>query len=171
MNSGTLILDQSGGGDALNNSLTINDGGTVIFAGDNQVPEWQTVTLNEGSTLYLGDTEQTFASLVITGDSVIDFGGGGSELNVTYGGISIADGITITIVNWDESAGDVFAGNNPGSPVVNIEYADSEGNVYATGTWGSGQITPGTPVPERSTYGLFFLGAAASLVLLRRPKR
>ncbi|MET0262356.1 MAG: PEP-CTERM sorting domain-containing protein [Rariglobus sp.] len=168
VNSGTLILDQTGGGDAINNSLTVNSGGTVIFAGNNQVPEWQTVTLNAGSTLYLGDTTQTFASLVITGDSVIDFGSGGSQLNVTYGGINIANGITITIVNWDASAGDVFAGANPGAPVVNVQYADSSGNIYATGTWGGGYVKPGSPVPEPATYGLMLLGAGVGLVAFRR---
>ncbi|CAM2831177.1 PEP-CTERM sorting domain-containing protein [Rariglobus hedericola] len=171
VNSGTLVLNQTGGGDAINNSLTVNSGGTVIFAGDNQVPEWQTVTLNTGSTLYLGDTTQTFASLVITGDSVIDFGSSGSQLNVTYGGISIASGITITIVNWDASAGDVFAGSNPGAPVVNVQYADSSGHVYASGTWSGGYVTPGAPVPEPATYGLIMLGAGIGFVVLRRRQR
>jgi hypothetical protein len=170
VNSGTLILDQAGGGDAINNSLTVNAGGTVIFTGDNQVPAWQTVTLNEGSTLYLGDTNQTFANLVITGDSVIDFGSGGSELNITYGGITITENITVTIVNWNAAAGDVFAGANPGSPVVNVQYADNEGHVYATGTWGGGYVTPGTPVPEPAAYGLILLGGGIAFVLWRRRK-
>lgn len=171
VNNGTLILNHTGTGDAINNSLTVNQGGTVIFEGDNQIPAWETVTLNEGSTLYLGDTTQTFAELVITGDSVIDFGSGGSELNVTYGGISIEDGITITIVNWNEEAGDVFAGANPGAPVVNVQYADSNGNIYATGTWGGGVITPGTPIPEPATTGLLIIGGGIALVTLRRRRR
>lgn len=170
VNGGTLILDHSGSGDAINNSLTVNEGGTVIFQGDNQIPSWQTVTLNEGSTLYLGDTTQTFAQLIITGDSVIDFGSGGSELNITYGGITIAEDITLTIINWNSSV-DVFAGANPGDDVVvNVQYADSSGNVYATGTWGGGYVTPGAPVPEPATYGLFMLGAGAGLVLFRRRR-
>lgn len=170
VNSGTLVLAQTGGGDALNNTLTVNSGGTVIFAGNNQVPEWQTVTLNTGSTLYLGDTSQTFAGLVINGDSVIDFGTGGSQLNVTYNNITIANGVTVTIQNWDADAGDVFGGANPGSNVVNVQYADSSGNIYATGTWGGGYVTPGTPVPEPSTYGLLLLGGSAVFVLCRRRR-
>jgi hypothetical protein len=169
VNGGTLIMARTGG-DAINGSLVVNDGGIVVFQGDDQIPAWTSVTLNEGSTLYLGDTSQTFANLTITGDSVIDFGSGGSELNITYGGIDIADNITLTIINWNEANGDVFAGANPGAPVVNIQYADSEGNVYATGTWGGNHITPGTPVPEPSTYGLAMLGAGIGIVLWRRRK-
>lgn len=169
VNSGTLILDHTGGA-GINNSLTVNNGGTVIFAENNQVPSWQTVTLNTGSTLYLGDTSQTFAGLVINGDSVIDFGTGGSQLNVTYNNISIANGVTLTIQNWNASNGDVFSGANPGANVVNVQYADSNGNIYATGTWGGGYVTPGTPVPEPSTYGLILLGSGTAFVLWRRRK-
>lgn len=167
VNSGTLIMAQTGGGDSINGPLVVNSGGTVIFQGDDQIPAWQTVTLNTGSTLLLGNTEQSFQNLVINGDSVIDFGSGGSEINVS-GTLTIASGITITIINWNASAGDVFAGSNPGTPVVNVEYADSNGTVYATGTWGGGYVTPGTPVPEPATYGLMLIGAGVGLVVWRR---
>ncbi len=171
VSGGTLIMDQAGGGDAINGSLTINNGGTVIFTGDNQVPSWQTVYLNEGSTLLLGDTTQTITNLVITGDSVIDFGGNGSQLNISSN-ITITEDITITILNWNDEAGDVFMGSNPGPDVVvTIQYADNDGNIYATGTYGGGGITPGSPVPEPATYGLLMLGYGAGLVLLRRRKR
>lgn len=169
VNNGTLVMDHTG--TAINSTLTVNNGGTVVFAQDNQIPAWQTVTLNEGSTLLLGDTTQTFANLIITGDCVIDFGEEGSQLNVqSWGNISIADDITITIINWDESKGDVFAGNNPGTSVVHIQYADSNGNVYATGTWGGGLITPGAPVPEPATYGFIMLGSGIVFFIWRRWK-
>ena len=169
VNNGTLVLDHTGGA-GINNSLTVNNGGTVVFAQNNQIPEWQTVTLNTGSTLHLGDTSQTFAGLVINGDSVIDFGTGDSQLNITYNNITIANGVTLTIQNWDASDGDVFAGANPGSNVVNIQYADSNGNIYATGTWGGGYVTPGTPVPEPATYGFILLGGSAAFVFVRRRR-
>ena len=168
VNSGTLIMDQSGSGHSINGPLTVNNGGTVIFAGDGQVPHWQTVTLNEGSSLFLGDTAQTIQNLIINGDSVIDFGSGGSQFNVS-GSITIADNITLTIVNWNE--GDVFAGNNPGAPVVNVQYADNDGTIYASGTWGGGTISPGAPIPEPAAAGFLLLGGSLALVLLRRRPR
>ena len=171
VNGGTLTLDQSGGR-AIIHDITVNNGGTVKFEGNSQVPSGGTsLTLNEGGTLYLGNTNQTFQSLNITGDSVIDFGSSGSQLNVGSGGITIANNITITIVNWNSSMGDVFAGANPGNPVVNVQYADSSGNIYASGTWGSGYITPGAPVPEPATYGLLMLGAGVTFVGCRRRSR
>jgi hypothetical protein len=170
VSGGTLVMDQAGGGDAINGSLTINDGGTVLFTGDNQVPAWQTVYLNEGSTLLLGDTTQTFTNLIITGDSVIDFGGSGSQLNVSSN-ITIAADTTITILNWNAANGDAFTGSNPGNVNVTVQYADNNGNIYATGSYGGGGITPGTPVPEPAAYGLLLLGYGAGVVLLRRPRR
>jgi hypothetical protein len=168
VNSGTLVLNQTGGGDAINNTLTVNNGGKVVMGADNQVPAWQTVTLNQGSVLTLNDTTQNFAALNITGNTTIDFGSGGSTLNVSYGGINIANNVTITIANWDSST-DVFAGQQPGNnAVVQVQYVDSSGDIYASGTWGNGFITPTTPVPEPSTYGLIFAGAAVGFVIWRR---
>jgi len=171
VNGGTLVLDQTGGR-AVIHDITVNNGGTVIFEGDNQIPSGGTnLTLNAGGTLYLGNTTQTIQTLNITGNSVIDFGSGGSQLNVGSGGINIANNITITIVNWSGAAGDIFAGANPGTPVVNVQYADSSGTIYASGTWGSGYVTPGAPVPEPATYGFIMLGAGIVLVCCRRPSR
>lgn len=170
VNSGTLVMDHSGA--AINSSLTVNNGGTVVFSKNNQVPTWQTVTLNEGGTLNLNDTSQTIANLIITGDSIIDFGTGGAQLNVqSWGSIDIADDITITLKNWNDAV-DVFSGKNPGDDVVvNIEYADNDGNVYAYGTWSGGYIVPGAPVPEPATYGLLLVGGLVTLVANRRPSR
>jgi hypothetical protein len=168
---GTLVLDQNGGR-ALIHDLVVGGSGTVIFSGDNQIPTGGTsITLNAGATLFLGDTTQTIQELIINGNSVIDFGTGGSQLNIGSGGIDIANGVTITIQNWDASHGDVFSGANPGSNVVNVQYADSNGNIYATGTWGGGYVTPGTPVPEPATYGFLLLGGATALVICRRRRR
>lgn len=168
VNGGTLVLDQSGGR-ALIHDLVVNDGGTVIFSGDDQIPDGgTTITLNEGSTLFLGNSSQTVQDLIINGDSVIDFGSSGSQLNIE-GDITISDDITITILNWNEEIGDVFAGANPGDDVVvTIQYADNEGNIYASGTWGGGEITPGSPIPEPAACGFLLLGGGIGFVLTRR---
>jgi hypothetical protein len=174
VSGGTLIMAQTGGGDAINGNLTIYDGGTVVMTGDNQIPTWTSVTLNEGSTLLLNDTTQTFNQLIINGDSVIDFGTGGSELSLSSyaNGVVVADGVTLTIQNWN-STGDVFSGSNPGTNVVNIQYADSNGDIYATATWGGsgGGSSTITPVPEPAAYGLLLMGAGLAFHCGRRRHR
>ena len=168
VNSGTLVMDQTGGGDAINGSLTVNNGGTVEFQGNNQVPSWQTVTLNTGSTLLLGDTTQAFTNLVITGDSVIDFGGGGSSLSLSS--VTVTNNAILTIVNWNNAVDMFSAQTNPGSSVVQVYYADT--GTTGTYTSGSGSIKPGTPVPEPATYGALMTGSSiALLVWLRRRSR
>ena len=82
INGGTLVLDKTSG-TALTGSVTVGSGGTLEMAGDNQTTAWTNLTLGAGSTLELNNTTQTIANLTITGDTVIDFGGGGSTLNVS----------------------------------------------------------------------------------------
>ena len=167
--SGTLVMDQTGGGDAINGSLTVNSGGTVEFQGDNQVPSWQTVTLNTGSTLLLGDTTQAFTNLVIAGDSVIDFGSGGSSLNLSS--VTVTNNAILTIVNWNNAVDMFSAQTNPGSSVVQVYYADT--GTTGTYTSGSGSIKPGTPVPEPAVYGALMTGSSIAFLfwLRRRPRQ
>jgi len=167
VNSGTLVMAQTGGGDAINGSLTVNNGGTVSFQGNDQIPSWQTVTLNTGSTLLLGNTSQTFTNLVITGDSVIDFGGSGSTLALSS--ITVTNSAILTIVNWN-SAVDMFtSSSNASSQAVQVYYADT--GTSGTYTSGSGTITPSTPVPEPATYGLILMGSSIALVTWLRRRR
>jgi len=167
VNSGTLIMDQTGGGDAINGSLTVNNGGTVSFQGNDQIPSWQTVTLNAGSTLLLGNTTQTFTNLVITGDSVIDFGGSGSTLSLSS--ITVTNSAILTIVNWN-SAVDMFtSSSNASSQAVQVYYADT--GTTGTYTSGSGTITPSTPVPEAATYGLILMGSNVAFFIWTRRRQ
>ena len=163
VNSGTLIMAQTGG-DAINSALTVNSGGTVLFLGNDQIPAWQTVTLDEGSTLLLGNTSQTFTNLIVTGDSIIDFGNDGSILNVTN--ISVSNHAILTLVNWNNAADLFTSQNNPGANVARIYYADT-GKTGIYTAW-SHTITPGTPVPEPATYGFLMVAAGIGLVVWRR---
>ncbi|HTJ78599.1 MAG TPA: PEP-CTERM sorting domain-containing protein [Rariglobus sp.] len=167
VNSGTLVMAQTGGGDSINGSLTVNNGGTVSFSGNDQIPAWQTVTLNAGSTLLLGNTSQTFTNLVITGDSVIDFGGSGSTINLSS--ISVTNNAILTIVNWNNAVDTFTSNTNASSQAVQIYYADT--GTSGTYTTGSGAITPATPVPEPTTYGLLLTGASVTLVTWLRRRR
>ncbi len=168
VNSGTLVLAQTGGGDALNNSLTVTDGGSVVFAGDNQIPEWQSVTLGDGATLYLGETSQTFAELVLTGDAIIDFGSGGADLNITYGGITFGEDATLTVLNWNGAVDFFSATVNPAGDLPRVIF-----DGYGEAVWNpsGGAIVPGAPVPEPRATGLLVGVGLAALAGCRRRRR
>ncbi len=161
VNDGNLVLDQTGG-TAINGQLTVGNGGVVDFVGDGQLPSWQTVTLLEGSTLFLNDTTQTISNLVITGDSVIDFGTGGSTLNVQN--LTVNNDAVLTIQNWNTAVDVFIAVNNPNNSVVKIYYADTG----QSATWSGGFITPNHPVPEPSSYGIISMSILFGFVCFRR---
>lgn len=163
VNDGTLIMDQTNG-IAISGGLTVGSDGIVQFEGNSQTPSWQNVTLEEGATLYLGDTNQSFSNLIIEGDSVIDFGSGGSTLNI--GSITVLNDAVLTIANWNTVVDYFTASSNPNNAVVQIYYADT--GQSATWTSGGGFIKPGQPVPEPSTYGLIMVGSMVGLVFFRR---
>lgn len=161
--NGNLILDQTGG-NSINGPITIGSEGTVLFEGNNQIPSWQTVTLLEGSTMYINDTQQSFANLIVEGSSIIDFGTGGSTLNVQN--ITINNDSILTIQNWNSMVDQFISVNNPNNSVVKIYYADT--GQTATWTTSGGFIRPGNPVPEPSTYGFFLIGFVLFISIFRR---
>lgn len=162
VNSGTLVMAQTEGA-AINGSLLVN-GGTVSFAGDNQIPSWSSVTLTEGSVLLLNDTIQSLQSLTISGDSIIDFGGSGSTLSI--GAISVTNDAVLTIVNWNTAVDTFTAQSNPGSSIVQVSF---DGGAAAGWTVDSGSITP---IPEPAAYGAVLVGGLLGFaVWFRRRAR
>ncbi|MFH1499207.1 MAG: PEP-CTERM sorting domain-containing protein [Verrucomicrobiota bacterium] len=168
VNSGTLVMAQTGSGDAINGPLVVN-GGSVVFEGDGQIPTWTSVTLNDGAVFDLGDTVQEFTNLIVNGNAIIDFGTGGSELDITN--ITLNGDSVLTILNWNDSLDSFFANYDPGSSslaqVIFDGYGEATWDPYDSG----GFITPGTPVPEPAAYGLMFVGGLLGLVLNRRQTR
>jgi fibronectin-binding autotransporter adhesin len=164
VSGGTLLLDKESG-TALTGSITVTDG-SLEFGGDNQTTAWTNLTLGDGAVLELNDTAQTLSTLTITGDTVLDFSGGGSAL--TIGSLLLTDDAVLTIINWS-TAVDIFTANlDPGS--------SSLGQVIFEGSGGSawdpidGSITPGPVVPEPSTYGMILAAAALALWGWRRRR-
>ena len=159
--NGNLILDQSDG-TSINGELTVGDGGVVTFQGNNQLPSWQTVTLLEGSTMYLNNTTQTITNLVITGDSILDFGNGGSTFDVQN--LTVDSDAILTIQNWNTSVDFFIASSNPTNSVIQVYYADTG----QSAAWNSngGFIRP--VVPEPSTYGLVSMFLISIMMLFRR---
>jgi hypothetical protein len=160
---GTLLLDRDSG-TALSGNVTIGDGGTLTFGGDSQTASWTNLTLAAGSTVLLNNTDQSLANLTITGDTVIDFAGGGSSLTISQ--LNLAADATLTIINWSTAVDFFSAGNNPGSTIL--------GEIVVNGNPGTawnphnGSITPTAPVPEPSTYGAMLIGAGAAFFGWRR---
>lgn len=168
VNSGTLVMAQTGSGDAINGPLVVN-GGTVVFENDDQLPHWQNVTLNDGAVLELGDTFQEFTNLIVNGNAIIDFGTGGSSLDII--GLTLNGDSVLTIVNWNDSMDEFFANYDPGSSSLAKVIFDG----YGEATWdpysGGGFITPGTPVPEPSTYGALLVSGILGAIGCRRRRR
>ena len=162
---GTIVLDQTGGAAFQAGSINISDA-EVFFSGDNQIAGFNSVTLGDGATLYLGDTDQSFANLTITGDSILDFGSGGASLDIAD--LDIASGATLTIVNWNNAVDFFIVDVNPGSTTLGqVVFADFGGS-----TWNSdGTVTATPPIPEPAAYGLALLGGLVSLSALRRRPR
>ena len=160
---GTLLLNKTSG-TALTGNVTVA-GGTLDFGANNQTTAWTNLTLGAGSTLLLNNTTQSLSNLTITGNTVIDFAGGGSSL--TVGNLSLANNATLSIINWS-NASDYFSANvDPGSPVLgNIVINGTPGATWNPGAGGS--ITPASPVPEPMTYGVWLLGAGLVYFGVRR---
>lgn len=165
---GTIVLEQTGGQALQVGSGNVNiSGAEVFFEADNQIANWNNVTLGTGATLYLNDTSQDIAQLIVTGNSVIDFGAGGATLDATS--LTLTGDSVLTIVNWNRAV-DVFLANvDPGSS--NLAKVIFEG--YGDAVWDpiTGTVTPGAPVPEPSAYGLLCGGALATFFLTRRRRR
>lgn len=162
VNSGELVLDKESGY-AVSNAIAVN-GGTLTFADDNQTSTWTDVTLSDGATLVLNDTTQRIDTLVISGDTVIDFASGGSTLSV--GNIVFADSSSsLTVLNWSNAVDTFIAFTNPGSAASQVVF-----DGYPGASWDNydNTITPGTPVPEPGDYGFMLLAAGGAFLGWRR---
>ena len=162
---GTVIAEQDGVA-FFTNDLTI-DNANIEFGADSQIPAWTTVTLQDNVTLFLNGTSQAFDELIITGNSVIDFGGGNASLLI--GQLSIDSSAVLTILNWSEDNLDVFnADVDPDSSTPNMQFGGGGGGAWDPVT---GNIIPVAVVPERRAYGLLLMAASLTLWTIRRPRR
>ncbi len=165
VNGGTLMLDKDSG-TALTGNITVT-AGTLAFGGDNQTTGWANLTMGDGAVLELNDTAQTLATLTITGETILDFTGGGSTLNI--GSLLLTDDAVLTIINWSNAV-DVFTAHvDPGSSSLGQVIFEGSGS----SSWDpiDGSITPGPVVPEPGTYGLIFSGLAVAFFAWRLRQR
>jgi autotransporter-associated beta strand protein len=143
--AGTGTLAKLGSGTLTFNSDITNSGVSLALS---------------GGTLQLSDADLTLGTLNVTSDSIIDFAGTASTLNLTD--LAIAAGVTLTILNW-QSAVDFFASTNwtgavydvtGNSPMNQIVFSGFSGNNTA---WASNTNEIRPFVPESSIYGRLLL--------------
>ena len=186
VNAGTLSLGTTGQLSGTT-SVTISTGGTLLLGAANQVNTNATLNL-AGGTLNLGGSTnrasaQSFASLTLTANSVIDFANLSGTSSVTFGSIAGLSSNTLSIYNWNGTAswyptsttGGVSQythlydlGSLNSDQLANISFYSGSG----TGFLGIGQFsgTEIVTVPEPSSViaGLLLLG---SLTFVRRHHR
>lgn len=153
LEGGTVVSNQNGVAFFTNN-LSL-DNVVLDFGADTQIPEWASVTLGDNVSLLLNGTTQMWDNLVITGNSVIDFGNGNA--NLAIGSLTINPGAALTILNWSSENLDVFNAHvDPAAAKPNIIFSGGGGATWDPVT---GNITPIGVVPEPDTYGAVFMTA------------
>ena len=164
INSGSSTF---GGAIAGTGTLEKAGSGTLTFISD--ITYDGTLRLS-GGTLALNNVNLTLGTLLITGDSTIDFGGTASLLSLEN--FTISAGVTLTIQNWANATDYFFTQNWTGasfdttgsSPMNQVHFTG-----FAAGdTKWQGYDRQITPVPEPSTYGALLLGALTAFFAWRR---
>jgi autotransporter-associated beta strand protein len=123
-----------------------------------------------GGTLTLNSLTLSADTLLVSANSIIDFGGAASILDFTN--LTIADGVTLTIQNWTDATDFFYAQNWTGAsfsvsgtaPMNQVVFSGFSGNDTKWQSYDR-QITP---VPEPSTYGALLIGGLAAVTALRR---
>ena len=196
--SGTLVLNKSAGavaivgdGSVLNNEtvhdLVIGDGrgtDTVRLLSSEQIGDTASVLLSGGSLFNdanqavfdLNGQTETFHTLQVEGNSVLDFGGGDpcTPTFLFLDVLGVADDALLTIGNWIEFTDfllvdkTTFDSSDLGRVVFDgyggsASWKDYDSNFF--------QIVPYSPVPEPGSYGALLFGGILGLRLTRRRRR
>ncbi len=172
----TLTL--SSGSSTLGGSLTgagtiiVGPGATLTLAASFNNPDVN-IVLNGGS-LFLNGTSDSFGSLSVTGNSILDFGNStASTLNSTS--LSLTAGVTLSVNNWTDmndffyaqSFAGAVADTRGSAPMNQITFA----NFGSAATEWQSRDHQITPVPEPATYGAILTGGALGLLLWRRRNK
>jgi fibronectin-binding autotransporter adhesin len=180
--SGSIIFD--GAQLTLNGAGTFggsfNGAGTLVLAAGSSLTlgadfnNHQLDIVLAGGSLYLNDHASTFRSLTVTGNSVLDFGSGGSIIQFTDGVLANAQ---LQVKNWVDTIDYFYSSVNAGvqgtPPLNNIVFDGWTGNdtrwlPYTDGPFNDHQITP---VPEPRVYGACFMAALVGLMQWHRRRQ
>lgn len=152
--------------------LIIGPGATLILGADFNDPTLN-ITLAGGS-LFLNGTTNSFGTLNITGNSILDFGNSAaSVLNANT--VTVGTGVNLSINNWLHTV-DYFYAQNFTGVTVDVRNGAPQNQVSFDGfsnerTYWDGTDHQITPAPEPATYGMCFVGACLGLTLWHRRRR
>lgn len=193
VNSGTVALAKSNGVNAISGNLTIGDGrgiDTVRLDANEQIADTATVTLRGGqlgdaanvARLELNGTTATttqdsriesFGRLSVTGNGVLDFGGGdaGSPTYLYLDFLDIAADSQLTVSNWMEFTDFILVetANFDPSQLPRVTFTGFNG----TASWKTYDAiyTQVTPVPETAAYAALASLLAVAGALHHRRRR
>lgn len=146
-----------------NNQLTFTGGSQIIAGASNIFDSAIDLILND-TTLNMSNTTQTFSSISVSGNSILDFGGTGGSLNLDN--LFVSSG-TLTIQNWTGNPGDFFVSGAVDSTTVSNVIFEGWGDA----TWDPiDGVTPNI-VPEPAHYGAALIGLFSLTALFRRQPR
>jgi autotransporter-associated beta strand protein len=176
LGSGTLTVGSGNASSTFSGSFTSGDTGTFAKTGTGTLTFGAGMNLSAGTLvlsggrLNLGGFNSTFGSLSVTADSILDFGtSGASILNILNSdSVSVADGVTLTIANWNNAVDYFYSIYDPGA--TNLGRIQFTGYTTSATKWLSydSQITP---VPEPSAYGAVLLGLSTLFAGWRLRRR
>ncbi len=171
LNGGTIGAANGAGSTGtieLTANSTLNIAGNFTYGGTLELADNTTLNLVNNGTTFNVDT------LRVTGDSVIDFAGVNvATLNI--GTLEIDLGGTILATSWasfyDLWTATNFSGatldeRNATTAQITFSGFSADQTIWLTYDYGANEIT----VPEPSTYGAMFMGAAFAAYLWRRRR-
>lgn len=149
--SGTLVI---GSGATLTLGADFSNSGLNIILG--------------GGTLRLVGHTLSAATLSVTADSIIDFGSGGTDSELSVASLGFASAaVGLTVQNWADAADYFYSQTGYVQGAAPLNQVEFQGWDVSDTKWQSydSQITP---VPEPSVYGASLLAGALAVVWWRR---
>ena len=163
---GTLQLEKTPGVNAVGADILV-DGGTLVFAADDQLNESAVVTLESGE-IDFGATSQSFHTLAVGSSESLGLSAG-SQLNLDV--VDASSGGTFTIGGGSTLSVDLVLGTLRNSPNGTLAPGDSAGTTHITGKYQNngtlaielGGLSPGTEHDQVIVDGTVVLSAASAL--------
>ncbi|HXQ81698.1 MAG TPA: autotransporter-associated beta strand repeat-containing protein [Opitutaceae bacterium] len=176
--AGTGVLSVPGPGtlNLTNNALNFTGSASVAsgeleFSGT--LPSIGTLTLGDGSTLYVNGSDLSVSNLVISGNAIIDFGSGASILNSTT--FTMDAGAALTVEGWTNEVDYFYAQNWPGATLgtrgVGPETQVTFNGFSSSNTGWLSYDNEISPAPEPAAYGAILVGISLLGVAVYRRKR